>query len=513
MQNLEDQKRQNKQQYTLIKKRQKILSDKTKTALSKLEDQKDAALKAKDNVLYDRLLAKEKKIRKYYRERKEELSSLRYTLQVAERERAILWQQHKKKAPMASPGIKRGATGSTRPKMTKLPPPTASDDDEDTLSSSTISLQLESTVTSSVRPENRQNNAVALPIKTPLSPKRTNLRKRHSSAEDETESLSMMSHVETASSAGGDQSDLEIRVNTLQEDLSRRMKTAARLKKEQKTARRERLKVQEDALKKQIEVYDQLIVQTKADIDASTPSPIQQSTSSRTTNNQKSQNRKIVQPQIKTPKQHSLNESISPTSQQSSIDETSASTDTIIVSPHKATPTPISDSEEVCPPGPPAGVTPGALPLSRGDAATATENNPNYSDDFTSSISISSAVPTPSAGGSQPLKDKTVLVDAICGQLLEAMIEDTVGKMKIQQRSQSQSVSGGTTGLPVDSGSHRVPGIIPTSPTISNETPSSIPCTSPKSRAKVDMMQTAFDISSESSEEGMCLQNWWDGLR
>ena len=104
---------------------------------------------------------------------------------------------------------------------------------------------------------------MALPIKTPLSPKRTNLRKRHSSAEDETESLSMMSHVETASSAGGDQSDLEIRVNTLQEDLSRRMKTAARLKKEQKTSRRERLKVQEDALKKQIEVYDQLIVQTK----------------------------------------------------------------------------------------------------------------------------------------------------------------------------------------------------------------------------------------------------------
>ena len=104
-----------------------------------------------------------------------------------------------------------------------------------------------------------------------------------------------------------------------------------------------------------------------------------------------------------------------------------------------------------------------------------------------------------------PLKDKTVLVDAICGQLLEAMIEDTVGKMKIQQRSQSQSVSGGIAGLPVDSGPLPVPGIIPpTSPTISNETPSLVPSTSPKSRAKVDMMQTAFDISSESSEEGMC---------
>ena len=107
------------------------------------------------------------------------------------------------------------------------------------------------------------------------------------------------------------------------------------------------------------------------------------------------------------------------------------------------------------------------------------------------------------------------LVDAICGQLLEAMIEDTVGKMKIQQRSQSQSVSGGMmAGLPVDSaGPHPVPGIIPpTSPTISNETPSSVPSTSPKSRAKVDMMQTAFDISSESSEEGMYVQNWWGSI-
>jgi hypothetical protein len=90
-------------------------------------------------------------------------------------------------------------------------------------------------------------------------------------------------------------------------------------------------------LKKQIEVYDQLIVQTKADIDASTPSPIsQKSTSASLNSNNKQLSRKIVQPQIKTPKQHSLNESISPTSQQSSIDETSASTDTIIVSPHKA---------------------------------------------------------------------------------------------------------------------------------------------------------------------------------
>ena len=64
---------------------------------------------------------------------------------------------------MASFLPKRGATGSARPKTTsKLPPQPASEDDEDTISSSTISLQLESTVTSSVRPENRQNTGKSL---------------------------------------------------------------------------------------------------------------------------------------------------------------------------------------------------------------------------------------------------------------------------------------------------------------------------------------------------------------
>ena len=78
--------------------------------------------------------------------------------------------------------------------------------------------------------------------------------------------------METVSSAG-DQSDLEIRVHTLKDELRERMKTAAKLKKEQTKARQERLKAQEDALKKQIEVYDNLIQQTKADIEVNSSSP------------------------------------------------------------------------------------------------------------------------------------------------------------------------------------------------------------------------------------------------
>ncbi len=292
-------------------------------------------------------------------------------------------------------------------------------------------------------------NSKPAPIKTPLSPKRTHLRRRHSSAESE-ESFSMMSQV---SSTPGDQSDLEIRVHALQEDLKRRMKTATKLKKEQKLAKRERLKVQEDALKKQIEVYDQLIEQTKADIVATSPPPAGGT---------------IVQPQIKTPKQQSLRsesptQSLSPT-QQNSIEE-SSSTDTIIASPQKTPATP------VCPDEPESQISAGP--------AAGPESNLNYSDDFTASSSVSS--PQPQIPYKPKLSEKTV--DAICGHLLEAMIEDTVGKMKkkspakpvsavaVQQRQQTSS----------------------TSASASSPQPTKV---------KANLMQTAFDISSESSEEG-----------
>ena len=63
--------------------------------------------------------------------------------------------------------------------------------------------------------------------------------------------------------------------------------TANKLKRQQKVKKREKLKLQEEALKKQIEAYDNLIDKTKADLEESI-----NSTSSLV----------IVQPQIKTPK-------------------------------------------------------------------------------------------------------------------------------------------------------------------------------------------------------------------
>ena len=94
-----------------------------------------------------------------------------------------------------------------------------------------------------------------------------------------------ISQAETVSSDHS--GDMEIRINTLQEELRRRVMTANKLKRQQKMKRREKLKIQEEALKKQIEAYDNLIVKTKADLEESI-----NSTSSLV----------IVQPQIKTPK-------------------------------------------------------------------------------------------------------------------------------------------------------------------------------------------------------------------
>ena len=185
------------------------------------------------------------------------------------------------------------------------------------------------------------------------------------------------------------------------------MKTAAKLKKDQKTAKRERLKVKEDTLKKQIEVYDQLILQTKADIEAATTT----TASSPTSSSCSSSVVKIVQPQIKIPKQQSnyepppsptpsnsslVNQDLaggenSNTSQHSISLDDSNSTDTIIASPQKPL-TPAADDvdEELPPIWPPIQ---SAEPPSE-TTMTMTGGNNNYSDDFTSSNnSITSNVP------------------------------------------------------------------------------------------------------------------------
>ena len=115
-------------------------------------------------------------------------------------------------------------------------------------------------------------------LKSPLSPKMapTSARRRHSSA-DSDDSQSVPSQAETIS----DHSDVEIRISVLQDELKRRMITAAKLKRQQRSKSKEKLRMKEEALKKQIEQYDKLIEETKADLEESIKT--------------------VVQPQIKTP--------------------------------------------------------------------------------------------------------------------------------------------------------------------------------------------------------------------
>lgn len=495
MQHLEDQRVRDRQQYAMIKKRDKMLTEKVSAAMEKLQIEKDKAAQIGDELRLKRLAQKEKKVRKYYRDHKEELGNLRYTLQVAEKERKLLLQQHKKLASLKG-GLAKAIAITTD----------EDDDDDKTVTSVSSSLASSSqlledpdrTPRSNINEESMtsigeklakkaskmdafKKKMGAATLKAPLSPKKIELRRRnrHSSAESD-DSVSMISQGETVSSTGGDQSDLEIRVHALKEELSRRMKTAAKLKKEQKLARRERLKVQEDTLKKQIEVYDNLIMQTKAEmIEAISPPP---------TNAQGSLNQpqKIVQPQIKIPRQQSMTTDhppASPTlstcslseavvSQHSiSVDE-SESTDTIIVSPQKPA-TPSGGIEDEVPPTWPE-VTRAKLEFA---TASLAENN-CYSDDFTSSSCRSSLNAAQVEEEDPKPKPSEKTVDAICGHLLESIIEDTFNNV----RKRKAATEAGEALKP--------------SKQVAQQKP-----TSPRSRPQ-DMMHTTFDLSSESSDEG-----------
>jgi hypothetical protein len=111
------------------------------------------------------------------------------------------------------------------------------------------------------------------PALLPMSPQRfTPLRIRHASGgESEIETpTALRDNFGDTTTTASDQSDVEARISALNEQLRTRIRTAARLKKEQERRRmaahnREQLRGQEAALRKQIEVYDQLISQGLAE--------------------------------------------------------------------------------------------------------------------------------------------------------------------------------------------------------------------------------------------------------
>ncbi|KAG8183664.1 hypothetical protein JTE90_010138 [Oedothorax gibbosus] len=103
-------------------------------------------------------------------------------------------------------------------------------------------------------------------IKSPISPHR--FRRHDSSGSDDSYTIS---HSETAS----DQSDIEVRIHALSEELRRRKYEADKLKREKKRKYREQLKGTELSLQKQVEAYDQYIKQVKAELEQIESGPSQ----------------------------------------------------------------------------------------------------------------------------------------------------------------------------------------------------------------------------------------------
>ncbi|XP_071097553.1 centrosome-associated protein 350-like [Haliotis cracherodii] len=77
----------------------------------------------------------------------------------------------------------------------------------------------------------------------------------------ESESEDSISHTETLSDA----SDYEVRIRQLSDELRRRRREVEILKKDRKKKAKERMRAQEDSLKKQIEAYDNYITQLRHD--------------------------------------------------------------------------------------------------------------------------------------------------------------------------------------------------------------------------------------------------------
>ena len=298
-----------------------------------------------------------------------------------------------------------------------------------------------------------------------------------------------------------DHSDVEIRINALKDELKRRMMTAAKLKRQQRAKSKEKLRMQEDALKRQIEKYDKLIQETKEELLDDTL--------------HSSSSQQVVQPQIKTPKQSTTQEkrrmsadegkSVAAMSGTSEVEEEFSSLPTVSIDSSVEMASPVAVKDEVK-----VKVADEIKTIARQISSDAQEQSDlNYSDDFTSSASESAKVEsvvekkeeavavekaksgevtvTPKA--TEKPKDQETLAEEITTHILNSMIAEACTEYK----SLSSSL-----------GSPSVKETKATPPPSSSASPRSLSRGSPGSRPQ-DLMHTTFDISPESSDEGTFL--------
>ncbi|TRY63156.1 hypothetical protein TCAL_11660 [Tigriopus californicus] len=325
-QQLEEESLRSQQQYQILKRKEYDLVEKAKSELLNLKDERRKVKNDAEKV--NSLKRRERAILLDLDKKRKEINRLKKAIKLGEKERKIILKQHKMLYKLSS--------SSTTSKSKSVSNKTSNHEDDDSLvtdsespsqkqdppkakhegsfleantQSSSIVLDADSTLgsssdSSSHGSRTRQGNGserrrssvpqtLSSPskmdslkksfgsLKTPLSPKLSQSRRRHSSA-DSDESMSL-SQADTIS----DHSDVDIRIQTLQDELKRRMATASKLKRQQRLKKKEKLRIQETTLKKQIEQYDKLIEETRADLHDETT---------------KKSNAPHVPPQIKTPK-------------------------------------------------------------------------------------------------------------------------------------------------------------------------------------------------------------------
>ena len=302
----------------LLKAKEKALIEKAKIKMDELNQfSEELRVKGQDDKMPN-LNKKKKAILSKLKERRAEIGKMRENLRVAEKERSFLLQEQKSlllakqssrktdgksEVSLNSPtnesegdkisrievlqGLKRldkskkHFTNKEKKLLERSSPVSIrAEKNNTTISSALDDTENDVSKTSDVESKTGKSGASMVlseddSIQTQISRSRASTvrsatsvsvarsRNRHSSNDSEVEEVR---EAQDTLSTVSDHSDVELRIAALSEKLQTRMRTAAKLKKEQKRERKDMLRNQEVTLKKQIEKYEQLISEGFAEI-------------------------------------------------------------------------------------------------------------------------------------------------------------------------------------------------------------------------------------------------------
>ena len=310
-----EEKSRDKHKEAILRLKEKALVDKANSDIEALDRLKVRMVQKGQDDKMPKIKKKQRSILLKLKEQQKEISRMREILKVAESERKFLIKQQKSMLKSGSRPLvdlddssvldttvedtvdlgEGGSKGAVIQKKEVLQSLRKLEKTEKHLTSKEKRL-LNRSVKGELRSDRESNDhsEVDDSVKTDISTLKTfkpntdttqsliqHSRLHNSSAESDVEIHTASFHDTTS-----DQSDIEARITALNDQLQLRIKTAAKLKKEQRRDKREKLRSQEQMLIKQIEVYDKLINDGKTEI----------------TLDKFDSNEKFTRPKIKSPK-------------------------------------------------------------------------------------------------------------------------------------------------------------------------------------------------------------------